>query len=786
MIITPGSSNGKDATLDIAIDYLRAGRCAIPICRDGSKKPTVPWKAYESERPTEAQAREWWGRPHPPGIAVLCGRVSANAELMDFDREAATIFPAWRELVDAEAPGLVDRLTIHRTPRPGYQAWYRCLTINIPGNQKLASLSAAEVAAERELAKTEGRKAELTLIETRGEGGYALVPGCPPDCHSTGRAYEHVGGPPLTELANISPEEREVLFRCAQSFDREADDEPAVPRTSSGGMRATAYTAGAGLRPGDDFDLRADWEVDVLGPHGWAKVRETDGVSYWARPGKDDKGWSATTGRCKGKNGEELFKVFSSSADPFQPGKPYGKFRAFALLNHGGDLSAAAKELRRRGYGDQRQERNGPAASHAPDQKPPPGTVEQESPSKGQYAFETISSQVFFTTDYRLEWLVQRQLVRNQPAILGGPRKCLKTSILMDLAVSLASATPFLGHFKTYRRVRVVMLSGESGEAVLKQTGQRICAARGIDPTGLDIEWGFRLPQVANALDRDELRRGLEALQADVVLIDPLYLCLLAGVDARDIEASNLFQMGPLLSDVAHACLDIGATPVLAHHARKNLVKGEPMELEDLAFSGIQEFARQWVLINRREKFDAEAGTNKLWLSVGGSAGQCGAWAIDVAEGRIGDDFGGRTWDVVVRPASEARVEQAEQGDQKKAEKNQAQNKADEVKVLGMIDKLTSAIARAKAGWRPPTKNQIGTKAGLSDARTERALDRLDEEGIIHSVVIEILCGTGLKTKRRVTAYLRAGHDFATADGAAKKEGRKKTKPTTRLPDESG
>ena len=69
-----------------------------------------------------------------------------------------------------------------------------------------------------ELAKAAGKAIELlnslclddqTLIETRGEGGYALAPGCPADCHDTGRLYEHHSGPKLSQVRDITQSERD-------------------------------------------------------------------------------------------------------------------------------------------------------------------------------------------------------------------------------------------------------------------------------------------------------------------------------------------------------------------------------------------------------------------------------------------------------------------------------------------------------------------------------------------------------------------------------------------------
>ena len=52
--------------------------------------------------------------------------------------------------------------------------------------------------------------------------------------------------------------------------------------------------------------------------------------------------------------GRDLLYVFSSNAAPFEPEKGYSKFAVYALLNHGGDFTAAARALAAEGYGGQR------------------------------------------------------------------------------------------------------------------------------------------------------------------------------------------------------------------------------------------------------------------------------------------------------------------------------------------------------------------------------------------------------------------------------------------------
>ena len=92
-------------------------------------------------------------------------------------------------------------------------------------------------------------------------------------------------------------------------------------------------------RPGDRFNRETDW-ASILEPHGWVQVPFSGDGERWRRPGKDD-GVSATADG----GGHRLLYVFTSNAPPLQPQTSYTRLGAFAELEHGGDYSAAAREI---------------------------------------------------------------------------------------------------------------------------------------------------------------------------------------------------------------------------------------------------------------------------------------------------------------------------------------------------------------------------------------------------------------------------------------------------------
>jgi replicative DNA helicase len=361
--------------------------------------------------------------------------------------------------------------------------------------------------------------------------------------------------------------------------------------------------------------------------------------------------------------------------------------------------------------------------------------------------FNLLDSATFAQTDYHQEWLVQRLFVRSLPAVVGAPKKSMKTSIMVDLSISLATAEPFLNEFQVYRPNRVALFSGESGEATLQETMQRVANSKGIDAEqALDgLLWGFDLPRFADDQDMNLFQSVLAEHRIEVVVVDPAYLCVLAGAGPGGLQASNAMQMGLLYQRFGHACRSAGATPILVTHfriTRRENAFDQP-DMDDLAYAGLQEWARQWLLLSRRERYMPGTGQHRLWLSVGGSAGQGGAWSLDIDEGVIDDDFRGRYWSVSVSTATEQIQTQKSAAEQKRQAKAREQDDADENAIMATVDRLAQE-GNGVAGYtqiielRPP---------GVSKERARRAIDRLKTKRLLQEASYSYASGTNGKVE---------------------------------------
>lgn len=313
---------------DAALAACAAGISVAPIPPDGSKYPGVGWEERQRQRLTPHEIDRAFANP-AWGLSLICGKISGGLEALDFDdAEFYTSFCA--ACHHAGLGALLRRVQAgyeERTPSGGTHLLIRCSVVD--KNTKLARRP-----------DPERPKGELTLGETRGEGGLVVVAPSNGTVHPDGGAWSLVQGG-LDSIETVTPEERELLRGVMRSLDE-------MPARTGDQPRAT-YLFDAS-RPGDDFrsshsDIKG-WR-DILEPHGWVLVYQKDKMGFWRRPGKD-RGISASTGYA----GSDLFYCWSSST-VFDIERGYSPFSAYAILNHNGDYQAASQALQADGYGKQ-------------------------------------------------------------------------------------------------------------------------------------------------------------------------------------------------------------------------------------------------------------------------------------------------------------------------------------------------------------------------------------------------------------------------------------------------
>ncbi len=100
--------------------------------------------------------------------------------------------------------------------------------------------------------------------------------------------------------------------------------------------------------PGGDFNQRCTGgELEsLLTKHGWTIHEKAENYIDFIRPGHSSNRLDARL-----FTDTKVFYVFSPNAAPFKADAAYAPFPLYTLLEHGGDFSAAARELRNAGFG---------------------------------------------------------------------------------------------------------------------------------------------------------------------------------------------------------------------------------------------------------------------------------------------------------------------------------------------------------------------------------------------------------------------------------------------------
>lgn len=318
--------------LDIAKKYHKAGFHVVPVRED--KKPTCKWKPFQEKQSVEDIERIFSQDSH--GIAALTG--INGLEVIDVDEKYALGRPLMVDFMKhndnytGNAVSFTD-LTVQKTRSGGYHIMYRCK--DIEGNQKLAmrpgtgdELYQHNESSENKI--TDPAHLPAVLLETRGVGGYILVPPTP--------GYEIEWGS-MKDIPEITPRQRAMILQAARCFDD-------MPQESQVDIRVHRESKSySGKTPWDDYNEKTH-AVDLLKSYGWREVYETSDKIFMLRPGESAAKTSGNYHKGKG-----IF-VSHSTSTPFDVSKGYTAYAIYTQMEHGGNFSESAKALSEKGFGD--------------------------------------------------------------------------------------------------------------------------------------------------------------------------------------------------------------------------------------------------------------------------------------------------------------------------------------------------------------------------------------------------------------------------------------------------
>jgi hypothetical protein len=244
---------------------------------------------------------EWWCGPYRG--ANIGGRVPAGLFVLDGDPRKEGHRESYRALL-ADHTFQPTLMTISGRLDGGWHRFYRH-----PGGK----LSTARLGKG---------------FDIKDSAGYVVLP---PSIHpDSGHPYIEVGLP----ISDPDPWLVEMLRPAPK---------PPQPRIIRPTGPSNSITRFFGSSIADDFSGNTTW-AEILEPHGWccSSGSGDDDGSVWLHP--------THTSNCSATTRYGLLFVYSTST-PFEitgAGETHGytRFAAYAVLNHGGDMSAAARALR--------------------------------------------------------------------------------------------------------------------------------------------------------------------------------------------------------------------------------------------------------------------------------------------------------------------------------------------------------------------------------------------------------------------------------------------------------
>jgi hypothetical protein len=167
------------------------------------------------------------------------------------------------------------------------------------------------------------------------------------------------------------------------------------------------------------------------------------------------------------------------------------------------------------------------------------------------------------------QWLIRGIWPAGDYGVHGAEPKAGKTWNALDMAVSVASGTPWLGAIPVDTQGPVIVFAGEGGEGNIVRRLRAIASARGLRADDLPIWVCTRAPHLTSVEHVAVLAHFVEQIQPALVILDPLYLA------ARGANGADIYAMGAVLEAPQRICQSASsALLIVTHYNRSRDLKG--------------------------------------------------------------------------------------------------------------------------------------------------------------------------------------------------------------------
>ena len=168
------------------------------------------------------------------------------------------------------------------------------------------------------------------------------------------------------------------------------------------------------------------------------------------------------------------------------------------------------------------------------------------------------------------EWLIEGIWQKGTYGMIAGEPKTYKSVQATDLALSVASGSPFLNYFPVRTIGNVLYVQEENGESTVQDRVNKIASAKGllVDgslPPNLPIffsnNYGINL---TDEHSRTLLERTIQQINPILIVLDPLYMML------GDADENSAKEVGGVLRWLTYIRNQYGCTIVVCHHYNKS------------------------------------------------------------------------------------------------------------------------------------------------------------------------------------------------------------------------